>query len=101
MIYMLRLPQEYVHARVRRCCLGMHKCEKATNDCVCACVWCVCVRTSMRVTVYVCVCVCVCVVFCVFVCALVCICGCLYAGMPVRMKMSTYARYMRVYVADI
>ena len=43
MIYMLRLPQEYVHAHVRRCCLGMYECEKATNDCVCAFVCCVCV----------------------------------------------------------
>jgi hypothetical protein len=94
---MLRLPQEYVCSHVRRCCLGVCKCEKATNDCVCVCVVCVCVRTSMCVTV----CVCVCVVLCIFVCVLVCICACLYASMHVRMNMSTYARYIHVYMWQI
>jgi len=36
-----------------------------------------------------------------FSCVCACMYMCLYAGMHVRMKMSTYARYMRVYVADI
>ena len=107
MIYMLRLPQEYVHAHGRMCCLGGHKCEKATNDCVYACVVCVCayqyVRNSVCEYMRVCVCVCVyvCVVFCMFVCVLVCICACLYASMHVRIDMSTYSPYMREYVADI
>ena len=89
MIYMLRLPQEYVHAHGRMCCLGGHKCEKATNDCVYACVVCVCAYQYVRNSVceYMRVCVCVCVSMCVFAC----VCGFLYVCVCARM-------YMRVSV---
>ena len=82
MIYMLRLPQEYVHVHVRRCCLGGHKCEKATNDCVCVvCVVCVCAYQYVRnsVCVYVCVCVRVCVCVSVWFSVFLCVCSYVYA----------------------
>ena len=114
---MLRLPQEYVHAHGRMCCLGGHKCEKATNDCVYACVVCVCayqyVRNSVCEYMRVCVCVCVCVTACVCVCVClcVCVCGFLYVCVCARMYMRVsvckyecaheYEHVCTLHVADI
>ena len=55
--------------------------------CVCACA---CMQQCVCVCVFVCV-VCACVCVCLLMCA--CVCACLYAGMHVRIHVSTYAYY--------
>ena len=90
-----------MHAHVRRCCVGVCTCEKATNECVCVCVVCVCVYQYVCNSVCVCVvCVCVCVWFSVLLCVCLHVYARDYASMHLRMKMSTYAHYIHVYVAD-